>query len=224
MTHTIASSLTSPAALRRRLDQLLGQRDEQQRQRQRIQDQLREARAFLELAPPVTEALKSLSEKLFEQELKIVEEQLTHALHDVLEQPMIRFRARPDFKGGAAVVEFSIERDGNAEDIQRGQGGSVQNILSTGLRMFALATLSKARHRGFLVLDEQDCWLRPELVSRWVKIVRDVGGVLGLQVLMISHHDLALFERYADRILQLQPQSGGVRICQLHQGPWQPDV
>jgi ABC-type branched-subunit amino acid transport system ATPase component len=71
--------------------------------------------------------------------------------------------------------------------------------------MFALATLDEAVHRRFLVLDEQDCWLRPDLVPRLVKIVHEAGQALGFQVLMISHHDVALFERYADRIYQFEP-------------------
>ena len=87
----------------------------------------------------------------------------------------------------------------------RGQGGSVANILSVGLRMFALTTLDPSQHRRFLVLDEQDCWLRPDLVPRLVKIVHDAGRALGFQVLMISHHDATNFSRYADRIYRLTP-------------------
>jgi predicted ATPase len=81
--------------------------------------------------------------------------------------------------------------------------------------MFALATLDPARHRGFLVLDEQDCWLRPELVPRLVKMVRDAGRGLGFQVLMISHHDVALFDQYADKIYEFEPQAdGAVRVSE----------
>ena len=95
----------------------------------------------------------------------------------------------------------------------RGQGGSVANIVSVGLRMFAITTLDQRRHRKFLVLDEQDCWLHPELVPRLVKIVREAGQALGFQVLMISHHDVASFLRYADRVYRLIPDRGdGVRL------------
>ena len=69
----------------------------------------------------------------------------------------------------------------------RGQGGSVANIVSVGLRMFAITTLDERRHRRFLVLDEQDCWLHPDLVSKLVRIVQEAGAALGFQVLMISH-------------------------------------
>ncbi len=58
-------------------------------------------------------------------------------------------------------------------------------------------------------MDEQDCWLRPDLVPKLVKIVHDAGKALGFQVLMISHHDVAIFEQYADRIYQCVPVGNG---------------
>lgn len=159
----------------------------------------------------VEAALRSLSDRMFANVVKVVEEKLTFALQEVLEQPIV-LRAEADYKRNAASVEFHIERDGKREDIMKGQGGSVANVLSVGLRMFALATLDETRHRRFLVLDEQDCWLRPELVPRLVKIVRDAGKELGFQVLMVSHHDHRLFERYADRCYRLSPGIGGVTL------------
>jgi hypothetical protein len=116
-------------------------------------------------------------------------------------------------------VNFIIEREGKREEILRGQGGSVANILSVGLRMFALATLDPQKHRPFLVLDEQDCWLRPDLVPKLVKMIRDASSALGFQVLMISHHELGVFEKYAERIYRLIPRGEkGVEV-QLYSPP-----
>ena len=182
-----------------------------------------ELNAYLELAPKVTTALEQLNEQLFEQLTRMVQEKLTVAVQEILEQPIV-VRAKPDFKRGSATVEFSVERDGHEEDIMRGQGGSVANILSVGLRMFALATLDETKHRRFLVLDEQDCWLRPDLVPRLVKIVHQAGRALGFQVLMISHHDIALFERYADRIYQFVPEGEkGVSVTLVSDEPVEQD-
>jgi ABC-type glutathione transport system ATPase component len=172
----------------------------------------------------VTQALEALNEQLFQKLLGAVQEKLTIALQEILEQPIV-VKAEADFKRGAATVEFSIERNGQPEDILRGQGGSVANILSVGLRMFALATLDEAQHRRFLVLDEQDCWLRPDLVPRLVKIVHEAGRALGFQVLMISHHDTALFERYADRIYQFIPDGeNGVTVKLVADQPAEADA
>jgi ABC-type glutathione transport system ATPase component len=170
---------------------------------------------YLAIAGEVTVALERLNDQLFQQLLATVQEKLTIALREILEQP-IEFKAEATFERGAAAVKFHVERNGEKEDILRGQGGSVANILSVGLRMFALATLDEATHRRLLVLDEQDCWLRPDLVPRLVKIVQEAGRALGFQVLMISHHDVAIFERYADRIYQLVPDGDGSVRVKLH--------
>ena len=87
--------------------------------------------------------------------------------------------------------------------------------------MFALSTLDTSVHCRFLVLDEQDCWLRPDLVPRLVKIVHDAcrDRKLGFQVIMISHHDISAFEQYADKIYQFVPSTDGVRVREWLSGP-----
>jgi len=99
-------------------------------------------------------------------------------------------------------------------------GGSVANILSVGLRLFALTSLDEAVHRRFLVLDEQDCWMQPEIVPRFVKIIQQAAKALNFQILMISHHDSSLFLEQADRVFQLEPHSEGVKIQVLDRNPF----
>lgn len=205
---TSSTDLRSPDEARRRADRLLDKRDDRVDRSQKLARRFDELNAYLGIADQVTAALEHLSQQLFQQLLGVVQDKMTVALQEILEQP-ICFRADADFKRGAATVEFRIERNGQSEDILRGQGGSVANVLSVGLRMFALATLDEATHRRFLVLDEQDCWLRPELVPRLVKIVHEAAVALGFQVMMISHHDIELFERYADRIYQFRMGGDG---------------
>ena len=205
--------------MRSRLDRLAWERDVLVAESRLTADALAEVEAYLGVATDVTAALEQLNETLFRQTLSAVEEKLTIALQEILEQP-IRLRADADFKRGGATVDFYIERDSNREHILRGQGGSVANVLSVGLRMFALATLDEAEHRRFLVLDEQDCWLKPELVPRLVKMVHDAGRALGFQVLMISHHDPEPFHRYADRMYRLVPGGeDGVSVERLDVAP-----
>ena len=220
---SVAAPLRGPGEARRRIDRLLDRRDERIEASRKLSRQFDEVNAYLQVADKVTAALQQLSEELFQQLLGVVQEKLTIALQEILEQPIL-FRADADFKRGGATVDFWIERDGNREDVLRGQGGSVANILSVGLRMFALTTLDPDRHQRFLVLDEQDCWLRPDLVPKLVKIVHEAGQALGFQVLMISHHDVALFERYADRIYQFAPcGKGAVDVRQLAASPAEAD-
>lgn len=218
-----SAPLRSPDEAQRRADRLLGTREGHVTKSRRLASQFAALNEYLAVAEKVTVALEQLNEQLFQQLLGVVQEKLTIALQEILDQP-IKLRADAEFKRGAATVEFWIERAGNREDVLRGQGGSVTNILSVGLRMFALTTLDETHHRRFLVLDEQDCWLRPDLVPKLVKIVHDAGRALGFQILMISHHDVALFERYADRIFQFSPRgNGSVEVHQIFAAPPTPD-
>jgi hypothetical protein len=206
----MADGQATPRALQTRFDRLAGRRDVLRRELADTDDRAAELDAWLALAPGVTAALEQLSDQLFEKITRLLEEKLTIALQEVLEQP-ISLKVKADNSRGNATISFSAERDGNAENILEGMGGSVANVLSVGLRLFALTTLDEKTHRRFLVLDEQDCWLRPDIVPRFVRIIGEAGRALGFQVLMISHHDAAVFEEHADRIIRLEPGAEGVR-------------
>ena len=205
-----------------RIQRLQWQRRDRQQALQRVQASIDSLDSFLEISDQVTDALDVLSQQLFSETLHLLQDKMTIGLQEVLGQP-IQFKATPGFKNNSAVVEFSIERDGHEEDIYRGQGGSVQNVLSVGLRLFALAQLDDRQHRRFLVLDEQDCWLKPELVPRLVKMVHQAARELDFQIIMISHHDVELFEKYADRIFQFRPTADGVKVEQVDKPPFEPD-
>lgn len=210
---------TAPTHLRERFVALKAQRDRIRSERDADARRLEEVAGWLEVAPKVEAALEVLSQQLFSDVAALLEEKLTLALQEVLDQP-IKFRAKSDYSRGAATVEFWIDRDGYSEDILRGQGGSVANVLSVGLRMFALARLDQGVHRRFLVLDEPDAWLRPDLVPRLVKIISLAGRELGFQTLLISHHDIGLLEPLADKVYVFHPQPDGtVLVRQSGEAP-----
>jgi ABC-type branched-subunit amino acid transport system ATPase component len=84
-----------------------------------------------------------------------------------------------------------------------------------GLRLIALSQLHEKDHRRFLILDEQDCWLRPDLVPRLMRIIHAIAHKLQFQTLVISHHDVSLFREYADRIYRVLPpakEGEGVKV------------
>lgn len=219
-----AGDLRSPADVRRRVGILRGRRDILARTLKEDQAKLAEVRHYLDLAPKVESALQALSEQMFQDLVGVLEDKLTIALQEVLDQPL-KLRAETDYKRGGATVEFFVERDGEREDIMRGQGGSVVNVLSVGLRMFALTTLDEREHRRFLVLDEPDGWLRPELVPRLVNIIAKAGKALGFQTLLISHHDVDMFRSYADKIYDFVPQRDGtVQVHLWSEKPMHEDV
>jgi ABC-type glutathione transport system ATPase component len=189
------------------MTRLQDRRDGHLRDQERLTLELEEVKERLRRAPKVTEALDTLQGELFRTLTAVLEEKLTIALQEVLEQP-IAFKAKAEIRRNQIEIDFSIERSGQPEDIMKGQGGSVANVLSVGLRIFALTTLDPKVHRRFLLLDEQDCWLRPDLVPRLVKIIHDAGEALGFQVILISHHDVGPLREYADKVYSLRPDVG----------------
>ncbi len=180
----------------------------------RTERRLQELDAFLEIHPRVAERLDELSRQLFGNILEEIERNLTYALREILGQDL-RVVSQREMKNRKMHVTFGIEREGKPEDILTGQGGSVCNIISVGLRLIALSQLDEREHRRFLVLDEQDCWLRPDLVPHLMAIIHTIARKLHFQVLVISHHSVDLFREHADRIYRIVPATrpdAGVRV------------
>lgn len=203
------------AALRRRLDRLQGLAQERAKSHEETRAQRDQAQDFLELAPRSEALLEELSTSLFGEILDDVEANLSHALREILGQEL-SVRSKRETKGNRLHVTLFMESPEGEEDILVGQGGSVCNILSVGLRCIALSRLDPGVHRPFLVLDEQDCWLKPELVPVFMKLLKRIATALGLQVLVISHHPLDLFATHAQRILELKPRrKGGASVSLL---------
>ncbi len=206
--------LVRPEEVRRRF-QTLRVRQHLLRDRQRqAKKQQQELAAFLGLAPGVSTRLDALSQHLFGDILAEVERNLSYALQEVLEQDL-KVVSTTEVKKGKATISFGVERGGMREDILTGQGGSVCNIISVGLRLVAMSQLPDREHRRFLILDEQDCWLKPDLVPRLMAIIHTIAQKLNFQLLVISHHDINLFREYADRIYRLAPAAkpgDGVRL------------
>jgi hypothetical protein len=144
----LAGETRPPVEARRRLERLKDRREERLKKLLELEEKFQIVDQYLATADGVSAALDALGEQLFQKTLKVVEEKLTIALQEILEQP-IRFVATAETKRGAATVEFSVERNGKPEDILRGQGGSVANVLSVGLRI-AVSWFWTSRTAGFV--------------------------------------------------------------------------
>jgi hypothetical protein len=206
--------LAEPFKIRKRFDEL---RWQQKMLRGRLEENrktLQEVEAFLEVQPKVAERLELLCRDLFGEILDEVERNLTFALREILGQDL-RVVSSREVQRGKVAISFGIEKEGQPEDILTGQGGSVCNIMSVGLRLIAMSQLDEHQHRRFLILDEQDCWLRPDLVPRLMSIIYTIARRLDFQILVISHHDVNHFREYADRIYRIAPEikkAEGVRV------------
>lgn len=194
-------------SVERRLDRLSALAEGLHGERQRLRSSLASVRDFLVLAPKAKDRLEELSKALFGKILDDVENNLTLGIREILGQDRVVFTER-EVKNNRLQIHFQIRnlgKEDEVEDILTGQGGSVCNIMSVGLRLIALSQLPEQRHRPFLVLDEQDCWLKPALIPKFMKLINEIAGRLSLQLLVISHHPLDLFAGAADRIFELKP-------------------
>ncbi|BCS88919.1 hypothetical protein [Pseudodesulfovibrio sediminis] len=204
--------------LERSMDRLLALAETLHGEHGRVRDKLSGVQDFLVLAPKARDTLEELSTALFGKILDEVEANLTHAIREILGQDRVVTTLR-EVKNNRLQVHFQIRNQGREEeieDIMTGQGGSVCNILSVGLRLIALSQLPKEKHRPFLVLDEQDCWLRPALIPKFMSLINEIASRLELQLLVISHHPLDLFAGSADRVFELVPdRKAGAIIRQV---------
>jgi predicted ATPase len=209
---------TEAAELRRRLESLKARAEADARDYAATRRRRLAVREFLDLAPKAKDTLEELAANLFGELLSEIEVNLTFAIQDVLGQNR-EVKARRDIKNNRLSIHFEIENNGEPESVLHGQGGSVCNILSVGLRLIALSQLDPSRHRPFLVLDEQDCWLKPELVTKFMKLVSMTAKRLGLQAVVISHHPIDHFADRADAVYALKPsRDQGVEAVRLKGG------
>jgi len=92
---------------------------------------------------------------------------------------------------GLASLDICVKRpDGTLEDVLEDNGGALTNVIGMALRLIAVVKADVAR---FLALDEADCWIAPERVPSFYKVLEDGAARLGVQCLAVSHHDLSQF-------------------------------
>jgi hypothetical protein len=112
---------------------------------------------------------------------------------------------------GLAALDVCVSRpDGALEDVLEDNGGALTNVIGTALRLIAVVKADVGR---FLALDEADCWIAPDRVPAFYRVLEDAAARLGVQCLAVSHHDLSAFEGqfHVSRILGEPAQ--GVRIA-----------
>ncbi|HYF52847.1 MAG TPA: DNA repair protein, partial [Salinarimonas sp.] len=93
---------------------------------------------------------------------------------------------------GLAALDIAAARaDGTREDVLEDNGGALTNVVGMALRLIAVVKAGVGR---FLALDEADCWIAPDRVPAFYRVLEDGAARLGVQCLAISHHDLSAFE------------------------------
>ncbi|HEY8382019.1 MAG TPA: AAA family ATPase [Microvirga sp.] len=92
---------------------------------------------------------------------------------------------------GLAALDICVRRpDGSLEDVLEDNGGALTNVIGMALRLIAVVKADVGR---FLALDEADCWIAPDRVPAFYRVLEDGAARLGVQCFAVSHHDLAEF-------------------------------
>jgi predicted ATPase len=93
---------------------------------------------------------------------------------------------------GLPSLDINLVRpDGTLEDVLEDNGGALTNVIGMALRLIAVVKADAGR---FLALDEADCWIAPERVPAFYRVLEDGAARLGVQCLAVSHHDLSQFD------------------------------
>src|SRR5690606_19779946 len=99
--------------------------------------------------------------------------------------------------------------DGALEDVLEDNGGALTNVIGMALRLIAVVKADVAR---FLALDEADCWIAPDRIASFYRVLEDGAARLGVQCLAVSHHDLSQFSGQFHIARIFGEPSSGVRV------------
>ncbi len=148
------------------------------------------AKGRLGLGEEISRIFDALQQKAHERSVGAFERLLSAILNDVLPDEG-KVRLLPQFKSNATWLDIALEKNGSLEDVVDGNGGAVTNVVCAGLRF---AALSRTDNRRLMILDEPDCWLKPERVPAFVRVVSQVAMQTQTQTFFITHHDPSFFE------------------------------
>jgi hypothetical protein len=162
----------------------------------------------------VSEVLDDLQQQVNARAVAALESLLSAFVADVLPEHRREIKTEVGIARGVPSLKFfAVDEDGNKETIMNGNGGSVTNIVCAGLRMIALV---KSHARPFMVLDEGDCWLKPERVDSFYQVLFRVARDLNIQLVVISHHDFSLLRHLKAFDIELRSNGDSVSARYEH--------
>lgn len=198
---------------------LQGQLQSLQDEKKRIVDKVEEAKIWLQKQPDYLNFLKQLQEILHQKNIGAFSELLSYFVKDVLQKDTKTINLELYTYHNLPALRIEALNNGQPESIIEGNGGSIANIVSTGLRLIAL---SRMQQRQFIVLDEPDCWLQPEHISLFAKIIGEISQKLRIQTIIISHHHWSYFKDYG-RVIELKVGDTKLETEIIHDTPFSSD-
>lgn len=193
---------------------LKGHKEAIEVEKDKIYQDVEKAKKWLAKKPDYLKFLQHLQHVLHQKNIGIFSELLTYFVKDVLHKDkeialdLYTYHNLP-------ALRIEAVNNGHRESIYEGNGGSIANIVSTGLR---LISLSRMTHRKFIILDEPDCWLAPHHIPLFAKIIGEISQKLKIQTVLISHHNWEYFKNYG-RVIELKKDGAHLSTEILHDTP-----
>ena len=172
------------------LARLEGRRDALRIRREELMRAIELAKGRLAVKDEVEAFIEAVHGSASRRSLSAFETLLTALVQEVLpgEKPVALDLST---ERGLASLDICVRRpDGTLEDVLEDNGGALTNVIGMALRLIAVVKADVAR---FLALDEADCWIAPDRVSSFYRVLEDGAARLGVQCLAVSHHDLSQF-------------------------------
>lgn len=169
-------------------------------EKNKIVERVEKAKIWLQKQPDYIKFLKQLQEILHQKNIGAFSELLSYFVKDVLQKDTKSINLELYTYHNLPALRIEALNNGQKESIIEGNGGSIANIVSTGLRLIAL---SRMKNRQFIVLDEPDCWLKPDHIPLFAKIIGEISQKLRIQTVIISHHHWSYFKDYG-RVIELK--------------------
>jgi hypothetical protein len=182
---------TRISALRSRIDKALGRRETLKERDRELYETVAKAKGILLLKQEVNTFLETLQAEANERTTGTYGSLLSALITDVL--PHVDGEVHLDLRTERGLPALDLHfaaGQGKLIDIMEGCGGAFTNIVSLGLRLIAN---TKSGLRRFVALDEPDCWIAPESVADFLRVISESCAKLGTQALVISHHSPTLF-------------------------------
>lgn len=179
-----------------------------------------EAKHRLELNPDVQSFMLSLQQRVHQRGVGLYEKLLTALVQDVLPENPHPVCLELSTDKGLPALTIQLGRNDTAQNIYEDTGGSLTNVVSSGLRFIALA---RSPLRKFLVLDEPDCWIEPFRIPRFADILSDMSTDVGVQAILISHHQDSAFAGLPDRMRLEKDAQGLIRVKHMRKPVWESD-
>jgi hypothetical protein len=179
------------ARLETAFGRLQGRRDALKARSGSLRDEVELAKGRLALKDEVEDFIEAVHASANRRNLASFETLLTALVQEVLpgEKPV---SLQLSTERGLASLDICVARpDGTLEDVLEDNGGALTNVIGMALRLIAVVKAGAGR---FLAFDEADCWIAPERVPAFYRVLEDAAARLEVQCLAVSHHDLSAFE------------------------------